>query len=138
MRIVKYKKTEFLMPWKFSKKNSLYRFILDIPYGLYFSVVPSFCAINEVLLKGSAGGGMGTGLIWGAFDITKPEYDEVLEVWKTFDLRTVHKFKPSDIPDLSFIFDDEIMAIPHHLDYLSKSREKYAAKFWKNRQKLNT
>ena len=138
MRLIKYKKTEYLIPWKFSKKNPLHRFILDIPYGLYFSVVPSLDVINEVLLEGKAGGGQSTGLIWNSFEITKAEYDEVLEAWRTFDLRTILKIKPSDIPDLSFIFDDEIMAIPHHLDYLSKSRKKYESNFWKSQQKLNT
>jgi len=30
------------------------------------------------------------------------------------------------IPEGGFVFDDEILAIPHHLDYLRRSREKYA------------
>jgi hypothetical protein len=74
MKTIKYKQTEWLMPRKWPKKQPLYRFILDIPYALYFSVVPSREALNEVLRVGHAGGGMGTGLIWQPFEITPDEY----------------------------------------------------------------
>jgi len=119
------------MPWKWRKKNPLHRFILDIPYALYYSVVPRREALNEVLRTGSAGGGMGTGLYWDAFEITEEEYTEVTDAWSSFDLRSVLKVKPEDIPDLSFVFDDEIMSIPRHLDYLRRSREKYERHFRK-------
>ena len=42
LRIVRYKQSEYLMPWKWRKKNPVYRFILDIPYALYFSIFPAF------------------------------------------------------------------------------------------------
>ena len=29
------------MPWKWRKKNPVYRFILDIHYALYFSIFPA-------------------------------------------------------------------------------------------------
>jgi hypothetical protein len=131
MRIIRYKQSEFLMPWKWRKKKSLHRFILDIPYALYYSVVPGREALNEVLCAGTAGGGMGTGLYWDAFEISEEDYAEVTEAWKSFDLRSVLTFKPEDIPDLHFIFDEEIMAIPGHLDYLRSSREKYERRFKK-------
>ena len=134
MRIIRYKQSEFLMPWKWRKKKPLYRFILDIPYALYYSVVPGREALNEVLRAGTAGGGMGTGLYWDAFEITEEEYREVSDVWRTFDLRSVLTFKPEDIPDLSFIFDEEVMAIPRHLDYLRRSREAYESRFRKQVQ----
>jgi len=129
MRVIRYKRSEFLMPWKWRKKNPLHRFILEIPYALYFSIVPGREALNEVLRKGSAGGGMGTGLQWEPFELTEQEYEEVADAWKTFDLRTVFGFK-SKI-DLSFVFDEEILAIPRHLDYLKRSREKYQKRFCK-------
>ncbi len=118
------------MPWKWRKKNPLYRFILDIPYALYFSIVPGREALNEVLRSGSAGGGMGTGLYWEPFDISVNKYKKITEAWESFDLRKVLKLRVEDIPDLSFVFDDEILAVPNHLDYLKKSREKYETRFY--------
>jgi hypothetical protein len=131
MDVIKYKQTEFLMPWKWSKKNLLHRFILDIPYALYFSVVPSREALNEILISGQAGGGMGTGMIWQPFEMTPAAYEEVLDAWQGFDLRKVLRIKEQDIPDLSFIFDDEIMAISQHLDYIKRSSAKYKSRFLK-------
>lgn len=133
MRIIRYKQSEFLMPWKWRKKNPVHRFILEIPYGLYFSVVPGREALNEVLRSGSAGGGMGSGLSWDPFETTRDEYDEITEIWRTFDLRRVLKYHAEDVPNLRFIFDDEILAIPHHLDYLGRSRVKYEARFLKQK-----
>lgn len=131
MRIIRYKQSEYLMPWTWRKKKPLHRFILDIPYALYYSVVPGREALNEVLRTGSAGGGMGTGLYWDALEITEEEYTEVTDAWSSFDLRSVLKVKPEDIPDLRFVLDDEIMSIPRHLDYLRRSREKYERRFRK-------
>ena len=119
------------MPWKFRKQAALHLFILDIPYGLYAAVVPSQAVLNEVLAKGKAGGGMGTGLIWDACALTQEEYDAVIQHWKALDLRTVARFRKTKIPAVGFIFDEEILAIPRHLDYLRKSREKYYQTFWK-------
>jgi hypothetical protein len=121
------------MPWKRRKENPVFRFILDIPYALYFSIVPGREALNEVLRSGAAGGGMGTGLYWEPFEISEEEYKAITETWKTFDLRKVLKFRIEDFPDLSFVFDDEILAIPHHLDYVKRSSEKYGTQFWKQR-----
>jgi hypothetical protein len=129
MDVIKYKQTEFLMPWKWSKKNLLYRFIFEIPYALYFSVVPSRAALNEVLRRGEAGGGMGTELLWQPFELTPDAYEEVLEAWRSFDLREVLGVNKRDTRDFSFIYDDEIMAIPDHLEYLCSSRTKYESRF---------
>lgn len=131
MRVISYKRSEFLMPWKWHKRNPLERFILDIPYALYFSIVPSRDAINEVLKRGKAGGGMGGGVTWRPMEVTAEEYDAILQAWRDFDLRKVLRIKKQDIPDLGFVFDEEIMAIPRHLAYLKRSREKYQDRFRK-------
>ena len=131
MKIIKYKQSEFLTPWKWRKKKPLHLFILQIPYGLYFSVVPGFKALNDLLNTGGHEGGMGTGVMWEPFQITKDEYSDITEAWKTTNLKKILKYKEEDIPDLNFIFDDEILSITKHLDYLSRSREKYESKFWK-------
>jgi hypothetical protein len=131
MRLIRYKQSQYPIPWKWRKKNLLHRFILDIPYALYFSIVPGRGALNEVLRSGSAGGGMGKGVYWDPFEMAEQEYDEVADAWRSFDLRSVLTVSPEDIPDLSFVFDEEILAIPHHLDYLRRSSEKYKKRFWK-------
>ena len=76
---------------------------------------------------------MGTGLYWDPFEVSEEEYKEVAEHWRTFDLRKVLKFRVEDVPDLSFVFDEEILIIPHHLDYLRASRAKYYARFWRQK-----
>lgn len=78
---------------------------------------------------------MGSGLSRDPFETTGDEYDEITALWRTFDWRKVLKHRAGDIPDLRFIFDDEILAIPCHLDYLSRSREKYEVLFWKPKSK---
>ena len=50
LRTVTYKKSEYLIPWRRRKRNLVHRFILDIPYGLYYSVVPGRLALNELCL----------------------------------------------------------------------------------------
>ena len=129
MRIIRYKQSEYLMPWRWRKKNPLYRFILDIPYALYHSIVPGRDTLNELLRTGRAGGGMSYGLYWDSFEITEEEYRDITEIWRTFDIRKLRNLRVQDIPDLTFVFDDEILAIPHHLDYIRRSREKYEARF---------
>jgi len=69
--VVHYRQSEFLMPWRWRKRNPVHRFILDIPYGLYFSVVPGRFALNDLLQTGIAGGGMGTGFTWEPFTLTQ-------------------------------------------------------------------
>lgn len=134
MRIIRYKQSGYLIPWKWRKRNHVYRFILDIPYALYFSVVPGRQALNEVLRSGSSGGGMGTGVDWDPFEMPEQEYEEVTTRWRTFDLRTVLKLRVEDVPDLTFVFDDEILAAPHHVEYLRLSRQKYEGRFWARAQ----
>ena len=131
--LIKYKQTEYLSFWNWHKKNPIFRFVLDIPYCLYFSMAPSKFALivssrdalNEVLVKGSAGGGQGSGLIWEPFEISIDQYNEVLISWKDFDLYSIKRYNKKYFPNLTFIFDPEIMAITDHSDYVKASREKY-------------
>ncbi|MHB1157394.1 MAG: hypothetical protein ACYC26_11230 [Phycisphaerales bacterium] len=129
MRIIRYKQTEWLMPWKWRKKNPLHLFILDIPYAIYHGVAPSREALNEILARGAVGGGMGTGLIWEPLELAADEYEEVLSAWKELeqlDHRKVLKIRKHLYPYLNFVFDPEIMAISGHSDYIKRSREKYS------------
>ena len=124
MRIIRYKQTEWLMPWKWRKKKPLHLFILAMPYTICRWVVPSREALNQVLARGAAGGGMGTGWIWEPFKLTMEEYEEVLTAWKKTDIRKALKIKKHRYLNLDFVFDPEIMAIPEHSDYIKRSCEK--------------
>ena len=128
--IIRYRKTEYLIPWRFRRRKPLDRFILDIPYGLYFSVVPGIQALNDLLLTGKAGGGMGTGVTWESFTITPEQYDAVTTRWREFDLRSVLKIPESAMPDLSFVFDADILAIPKHGEYLRAASAKYSSRYF--------
>jgi len=127
---IRYRKTEYLIPWRFKRRKTVDRFILDIPYGLYFSIVPSMQALNELLQVGKAGGGMGTGVTWEPFTVTRTQYDAITDLWRDFDLRSVLKIRESVIPDLSFVFDGEILSIPTHGGYLRASSKKFASRYF--------
>ena len=68
-------------------------------------------ALNELLRVGKAGGGMGTGVAWEPFTVTKTQYDAVTELWRDFDLRSVLKFPESVMPDLTFVFDGDFRGL---------------------------
>lgn len=127
---IRYRKTEYLIPWRFPKRKPLDRFILDIPYGLYFSIAPGLQALNDLLLTGKAGGGMGTGVTWEPFTITSEQYDAIADAWRRFDLRSLLKIPESAMPDLSFVFDADILAIPKHNDYLRAASTKYSPRYF--------
>jgi hypothetical protein len=131
MRVVRYKQSEFLQPWKWRRKKPLHLFIFEIPYALYFSIVPGREALNDVLRQGSGGGGMGTGVYWEPLELSDSEYTEVTEAWLSVDLRKILGFRKKHRINLDFIFDDEILTIRQHLQYLERSREKYEDHFWK-------
>ncbi len=69
---------------------------------------------------------MGTGFHWEPFRIDVNEYDEVQLFWKTMnyneDVKLIKPYKGVHIP---FVFDDEILNIKTHIDYLQASRVKY-------------
>ena len=123
MRIVDYTQSEFLLPWRLRRKAELHRFILAIPYALYRGVIPSLAVLNEVLRAGKAGGGMGTGLYWQPFEISADEYTAIIAAWKAMNPQ--ESLYPRGAAE--FIEDPDILAIDSHLEYLSRSREKYRA-----------
>ena len=54
MKIVRYKKTEFLIPWKWPKKNPLYRFYFGYSLRTFtFPLSRPRESLNEMLIEGS-------------------------------------------------------------------------------------
>lgn len=117
MRSVKYKRHEFHEKHPWTRNEELHRFLLDVPYLLYFGVVPSRLAISEFLKDGGGGGGMSPGVSWVPFEITDGEYWEVVERWDQMDLvkeRADGHFRSN--PRV-FVPDHEFMNIPRHGTY---------------------
>lgn len=125
MRSVKYKRHEFHHKHPRTRNEELHRFLLDVPYLLYFGVVPSREAINEFLKDGGGDGGMSPGASWVPFELTHDEYWEVVERWDRMDLVKERADGHFRYDPKVFVQDHEIMNIPRHGTYLSRSRKKY-------------
>ena len=127
MRSVKYRRHEFHdnQPWH--RKEELHRFLLDIPYLLYFGVIPSRAAMNEVLRAGGGDGGMSPGASWEPFELTEDEYWEAIERWDQMDIAKEKDDDHFRYDPKVFVQEGEIMNIGSHGDYLSRSRKKYEA-----------
>ena len=125
MRSVNYKRHEFHDPDPWNRNEELHRFLLDVPYLLYFGVVPSREAINEFLKDGGGDGGMSPGASWTPFEINEDEYWEVVERWDQMNIAQELAEGHFRYDPKRFVQDYEIMNIPCHGDYLSRSRKKY-------------
>ena len=125
MRSVKYKRHEFHQKHPSNKNEELHRFLLDIPYLLYFGVVPSREAINEVLREGGGDGGMSPGASWQPFELSEDEYWEIIERWDRMDISKERNDDHFRYDPKIFVKDYEIMNILRHGLYLSRSRKKY-------------
>ena len=136
LKSIKFKKKQWLTFW-WSHRMPLLHFIFQIPYGLYFSVIPSLSVLNQILALGKGGGGMGISLNWEPFHLSDQEYRELVAEVKETNLRSILKIKKDDVPDLSAIFDEQILSLDDHQEYLKKSREKYEDLFWSPAQKTN-
>jgi len=129
MRSVKYKRHEFHQKYPSSKNEELHRFLLDIPYLMYYGVVPSREAINEVLRTGGGDGGMSPGASWEPFELTEDDYWEVVERWDQMDIAKEREDDHFRYNPKNFVQDFEIMNISKHLAYLKRSREKYESHY---------
>ena len=125
MRFVKYKRHEFREKHPANRNEEVARFLLDIPYLLYFGVIPSREAINEVLRKGGGDAGMSPGASWEPFELTEDEYWEIVERWDQMDIEKEREEDHFRYNPKMFVKDDEIMNIPEHTNYLRLSRKKY-------------
>ena len=74
---------------------------------------------------------MGTGVYWEPFELSDAEYGVVTNAWKGVDLGKILRVSKKQRINFDFVFDDEILSIPKHLDYLERSRMKYEGRFWK-------
>ena len=125
MRSVKYKRHEFRERYPSNRNEELHRFLLDLPYLMYFGVVPSLAVINEFLKSGGGDGGMSPGASWEPFEITEDEYWEIVERWDHMDITKERADDHFRHDPKVFVQDHEITSIPRHGDYLRRSRKKY-------------
>jgi hypothetical protein len=129
MKKIKYIRHEFHLPPE-NREAYLYHFIIDIPYLLYFGVIPSIDVINEVLITGGDSG-MSPGTEWEPFQINNNDYKKIKEYWKKMDINNELKNKNMRYNPIKFIEDEEILEIKNHLSYLEKSRKKYEKEYIK-------
>jgi hypothetical protein len=54
-------------------------FLLEIPELMMFGVIAPFGVTNQILKGGKSGGGMSPGVEWDPFEITKEEYQEIID-----------------------------------------------------------
>ncbi len=125
MRRIKYKRYEFHQNEPKKKEEFLHVFLLDIPYLLYYGVIPSRGVINEVLLKGGGDGGLGPGTSWETFEISEEEYKKVVKEWKQMDIEIEFKKGKFRYNPVIFIEDDDVLRHWRHMNYLAASRKKY-------------
>jgi len=126
MKTINYISTSY-SPWEqFSqeKRALLADFIEDIPYLMFARVIPSRETINEVLLSGDQGGGMGPGAKWEPFQIAEDEYEEVVQYW----LNTEGNSELSRNKPHKYLLDKEITREKTQLGYLKKTSQKYHKK----------
>ena len=62
---------------------------------------------------------------WEPFEVTEDEYWEILQLWDQMEIANEIQDDHFRYDPKMFIQDFEIMNIPNHGRYLSKSREKY-------------
>lgn len=125
MQRIKYNRHEFHQNKPEKREEILPAFLLDIPYLLYYGVIPSRSVINSVLLNGGGDGGMGPGTSWEPFEISEEEYEEVIKEWKKMDIKIEFLKGRFRYNPVMFIEDDDILKHWKHMNYLTASRKKY-------------
>lgn len=126
MRHVNYKRHEPFRKFPEHRNELLAYFLLDVPYLLYFGVIPSREAINQVLATGGGGGGMSPGASWLPFEISDEEYWEVVEFWGQMEIQEKRDDDRFRYDPRAFFQDWDVMRETDHLAYLRRSRDKYA------------
>src|SRR5688500_16022990 len=71
-------------------ENTLFAFVYDYYVHLAVcGVFPPFHLLNQVLLRGGGGGGMGPGAKWEPFSLSREEYDLLVEAIRTVPPDTI-------------------------------------------------
>ncbi len=69
--------------------RSLAYFVQEIPYFLTFNLIPPLSVMNEEFRSGEDDAGMSGGCAWEPFDITKEEFDELVQELQNRGMRYV-------------------------------------------------
>lgn len=82
-------------------KGKLYQLLLDYPYSfpyinteLDIRIIPSFNVLNELLKDEGSDCGMSPGCIWESFEITKVEYNVLIERLLNLDFEEIKEAHP--------------------------------------------
>jgi hypothetical protein len=92
-------------------ENSLLAFVYDYHVSVdACGVFPPFHLLNQVLLRGGDGGGMGPGAKWEPFSLSRGEYDLLVEAIRTVAPGAIEGM--TDPVPLPFSFDPEFDGPP--------------------------
>jgi len=125
MRTVRYKTSWSYLGSGTKREEELVDFVLDILYLMEGTgVVPPLHVLNEVLSKGSTGGGMGPGTSWKPFKLPPNEYSELVEALCALDVIKA-KVKHPYIRFNEIIVDDELDQSEDYIQWLRASTLKH-------------
>lgn len=88
MRKVTYQRHEFHGEPE-TREATLGVFVYDIPYFGACGIFPPFHIMKQMLKTGGSDGGMSPGATWEPFEISKSEYDALVETIRTLDPLTL-------------------------------------------------
>lgn len=125
MRDVSYKTSWAYAGSGVKHKAPLVDFILDILYLMDNSgVIPPLHILNEVLKRGTTGGGMGPGTTWRPFSIKEDEYNELVAALLNLDIieaKKTHRY----VMFHKAIVDDTLAQYSTYPAWLSAVAAKY-------------
>jgi len=130
VRHVSYQRHDPFREFPEHRNELLAYFLLDVPYLLYFGVIPSRAAINQVLASGGGSGGMSPGASWLPFEIGEDEYWDVVDFWERMSIQEKLEDDRFRYDPRAFFTDWDVMRETDHLQYLRRSREKYEALYF--------
>jgi hypothetical protein len=108
MRIVKYRRHEFHHEPE-DREASISVLVYDIPYFGPCGIFPPFHIINQYFADGGSQGGMSPGATWEPFEISEPEYLDLVA--------TIMELDPELLGDTAR-YTEVKFTIDHSLDYI--------------------
>ncbi len=125
MRTVKYRTSWSYLGPSTKRAQPLTDFVLDILYLMENTgVIPPLIVLNTVLRSGGTGGGMGPGTTWKPFEISEPEYTELVSALRTLDVAQARQHHPY-MRFEQVIIDPELNLCTDYLDWLQRAHQKY-------------
>ena len=98
-------------------------FVYDVPYFGVCGIFPPLHIMNQILKTGGSEGGMSPGATWEPFQVSKAEYDELVDSIKVLDPQSLGDAARYTWPP--FEFDPAFDGIPDWEQWLLAVSEKH-------------